>query len=467
MEKIAPKSKEEQSQKNIETTNTETKPQEDSEIKPLEDPETKPQEDSETKPQEDSETKPKEDSEIKPLEDPETKPLEDSETKPKEDSEIKPQEDKNESKEDTKEEYEEELDNTQEEDDEKESEPTIILHESTIPFTYINDGEYSKSIESYNTNGPLKVHICAYAINSDCMVEGIENENPNISNKNFMFNKKIPFLQFVFKKDDQSQKYTFPHFTYEILNVQEEPNEDEPKSQLETDFESECFKQLFDYFTCDEPIIEEYTKCSNPDIDKDSLLEHYKGYIEHEDGIIVLFDITSWIHVLKKDYTIAIVNEILHKKKIFNSEFEPYVLDFFKKNTELTQLHNTDGSVIPYPFQVYMCLLKQSGSDGSVENMQSMKISEDEYKFIKPLFHPKLGYSYYFNNTLEDESQFENLQRVAIFVVNSLYILGEINDYDLNIEENITNFSESSTIYFHENGIQMWSIRNISHYVLY
>jgi hypothetical protein len=179
----------------------------------------------------------------------------------------------------------------------------------------------------------------------------------------------------------------------------------------------------------------------------------------------VLFDITSWIRVLKKDYTIAIVNEILHKKKIFNSEFEPYVLDFFKKNTELTELHNTDGSVIPYPFQVYMCLLKQSGSDGSVENMQSMKISEDEYKFIKPLFHPKLGYSYYFNNTLEDESQ--NLQRVAIFVVNSLYILGEINDYDLNIEENITNFSEASTIYFHENGIQLWSIRNISHYVLY
>jgi hypothetical protein len=428
MEKIPPsdepKTNDDQPQKNIDAMNPELKPDD----KLTEDPEIKPVD--------------------KPTEDPEVKHDKDSDDKP----EIKPSEDS---------------DEESSEESEEQPQVRIILQENALPFTYINDGEYSKSIESYKGKSPIKVHLCAYALNSDCMIEGMENENPNISNKNFMFNKNIPFLQFVFKKDEQSQKYAFPHFTYEIPNLQEESSEDETKSQLDTHFESECFKQLFEYFTCDEPIIEEYGKCANPNIDKASLLEHYKGYIEHDDGIIVLFDITSWIRVLKKEYTIAIVNEILHKKRIFNSEFEPYVIDFFQKNAELTQLHNTDGSVIPYPFQVYMCILKQTGSDGSVENMQSMKISEDEYKFIKPLFHPKLGYSYYFNNTLEDESQFENLQRVAIFVVNSLYILGEINDYDLNIEENITNLSEASTIYFHENGIQLWSIRNISHYMLY
>jgi hypothetical protein len=413
--------------------------------------------------------KPAEESHKEEQKEPEQEDKPDKEFQKEEQNHQKETKEEQKSQEDEEEEAdaeEEEEQQQQNNENVSESLPTLIIQESIIPFTHIHDGEYSRSIISYQEKGVLKVHICAYAINLDCMIEGIQNDNPNISNKNFVFNKKIPFLQFVFKKDEQSQKYAFPHFEHQIPNVQE-PNEDESKSQIDINFESECFKQLFEYFTCDEPILEEYTKCNNPNIDKASILEHYKGYIEHDDGIVVLFDISTWIRVLKKEYTLAIVNEILHKKRIFNTECEQFVFSFFKKNIELTQLHNTDGSIIPYPFQVYMCELKQSGSDGNVDNMQSMKISEEIRGFIKPLFHSKLGYSYYFNNTLEDESQFENLQRVAIFVVNSLYILEEINDFDLSQEENITNFSEASTIYFHENEIQLWSIRNINHYVLY
>jgi hypothetical protein len=171
--------------------------------------------------------------------------------------------------------------------------------------------------------------------------------------------------------------------------------------------------------------LNEYSECKNPDISKKDILEHYKGYIEHGDSIFVIFDITSWIHVLKSEYTIAIVNEIIHKKKIKNDVVDDKVVDFFKTNDEFTQLLNSDGSIIPYPFLLYLCEVK----DGVVD-FQSMR-KTDKKGFIPPAFYSKLGYSYYFSNTPGyDEYQLNELQRFAVFVVNGLYILdSDINDY--------------------------------------
>ena len=337
-----------------------------------------------------------------------------------------------------------------------------ILPEIALPFTYIESGNYSKSLSLYDGINPVIIKICAYSINTNCIIEGLPNTNPNITNTNFTLNKQTPFLQFVFDKN------TFPSFQYQIPAIKDSNTEIETdKSSIDVHFETECFKHLFEYFTCDEPIINEYKTCNNPDINKNAILEHYKGYIQHGESLIVLFDITNWIHVLKPDYTIAIVNEIIHKKKINNTEIDADIIDFFQTNDELTELHNTDGSLIPYPFQLYLCELKDDKIEGTVADFQSMQKTDKKVGFLKPVFHSKLGYSYYFNNILEyDESQLENLQRFAVFVVNGLYILEDINEYDLNNEANITDFTEASTIYLHENGIQLWSIHNLSHYTM-
>jgi hypothetical protein len=326
--------------------------------------------------------------------------------------------------------------------------------EIALPFTYIKD--YSKLLSLYKGNNPnVTVKICAYAIHTKCFIEGYPSTNPNITNTNFTFNKQIPFLQFVFKGN------TFPEFQYQIPTIND-TNADADKSAIDVDFESNCFQQVFEFFTCDEPILNEYSECKNPDISKKDILEHYKGYIEHGDSIFVIFDITTWIHVLKPEYTIAIVNEIIHKKKIKNDVVDDKVVDFFKTNDEFTQLLNSDGSIIPYPFLLYLCEVK----DGVVD-FQSMR-KKDKKGFIPPAFYSKLGYSYYFSNTPGyDEYQLNELQRFAVFVVNGLYILdSDINDYDLKSESNINDFTEASTLYFRENGIQLWSIRNASHYTM-
>ena len=326
-----------------------------------------------------------------------------------------------------------------------------------LPFTYFASGKYSKSLNTYNGSNPITVKICAYSINNNCIIEGLPNTNPNITNTNFIFNKQFPFLQFVFKEN------TFPTFQCEIPDTLKAEAD---KSSIDVHFETECFKHLFEYFTCDEPIINEYNTCNNPDINKNAVLEHYKGYIEHGDALFVLFDITNWIHVLSPDYTIVIINEIIHKKKINSIEIDANIIDFFKKNDELTELHNTDGSLIPYPFLVYLCELKDGKTEGTIDDFQSMRKMDKNPGFLKPIFHTKLGYSYYFNNSLEYDASLENLQRFAIFVVNGLYIIEDINEYDLNNESNISDFTEASTIYFRENGIQLWSIRNLSHYTI-
>jgi hypothetical protein len=333
---------------------------------------------------------------------------------------------------------------------------TEILPEIALPFTYIK--EYSKLLSLYKGANPVTVKICAYAINTNCFIEGLPSTNPNITNTHFTFNKQIPFLQFVFKEN------TFPEFQYQIPTIND-TNTDAYKSAIDVDFETECFKHLFEFFTCDEPIINEYSQCNNPDITKNAILEHYKGYIEHNNTLFVLFDITNWIHVLDPNYTIVIINEIIHKKKINNSDIDADVIDFFKTNSELTELYNSDGSPIPYPFLVYLCELKDEKKEGSVMDFQSMRKTDKKGGFIPPIFHTKLGYSYYFNNTLDDYES-PNLQRFAAFAVNGLYILEEINEYDLESESNINDFTEASTLYFRENGIQMWSIRNASHYTM-
>ena len=345
---------------------------------------------------------------------------------------------------------------------------SIQIIKEKINYKYIDEDELMKNFNICLNENQYNIHYCIYSINTDCYIEGIPvlDENLKLHDTEYLYNNFQPFIQYVFKKENNS--FVFPSNSYEckIFGDNDQNIIETDKSQEQIHFENDCLTKLYEFF--DNDIINIIHN------EKININEFYKGFIQDEENkqdIYVFFNVTTIINYLKKtEYTIAIIDEIIYKKKIYSTPIHDSVISFFKKNDQFTKIYlldnenNSDMIEVLFPFQLYLC----SYNDDTYKNIEKSE------KLI-PYEHPKLGLCYLFSTFPLIETYTENLKRFSCFMVNELYLKNNISSI-MNEEEKESEEEENikddiliaSTIYFrNELEIQLWGIKNISHFIEY
>lgn len=339
-------------------------------------------------------------------------------------------------------------------------------------YKYIEDDQYSKLINLCldADDTPYSIHFCVYNINTELYIEGNKYTPDDIIDDDYLdvyelYNTIYPFLQFVVEKKSNSLgslEYSFPTLEYICPNIESissiksthmvsEYDEREP---LQIHFENECFEKLFNMFT---DISEIHAK-------NISISEFYKGFIkkEGENQIVVLFDMSKLMHKLKPEYTLAIIDELVFKQKIYNTPVSKSIILFFKQNKELRYIQTIDGHDYPFPFQLYMY---------KIENNTNQYISKDYTELCVPSEHNVFGSAYYFF-THSEKIDTSVCKRFCCFIVKCVYDIqlkdGQIYYNGTLVDEDKTTFNDiilgASSFYFHENNIQYWGIKNNLHF---
>lgn len=330
-------------------------------------------------------------------------------------------------------------------------------------YKYINEDEYSRRFpfckNSEKKNPKYQIHFCIYAINTQLYIEGMygsESESTDYLDIPELYNAKYPFLQFVTEKSTEpNPQYSFPQKEYECPNIENEnDNDHDDTDPLQIHFEKECFQTVFGMFT-------DTSKIHLQNISIQSL---YKGFIEEGDHLYVLFDMSTFIHELKPLYTWAIIDELVFKQKIYDIPVHQDTIRFFKKNPQLRYIQTIDSYEYPFPFQLYMYKIENN------EYKTVIRSSDPNNSYIIPSEHTHLGTAYYFTaNPINIPA--DTCKRFCGFIVKCIYDIVIKEDQlfyeDLPIdkikfEEKILN---ASTVYFHENGVQYWGIKNNTHFM--
>jgi hypothetical protein len=190
----------------------------------------------------------------------------------------------------------------------------------------------------------------------------------------------------------------------------------------------------------------------------------YKGYQEYQDNpddtthnIFVIFEfVPSDNTQIIETLSWVILDEIMYRKKYNNKHIESLISNFFINNTHMTDLHFTGDDILPSPSLAYLCK----------DNLYNVEMGESILDFTYK--HPWLGDYHYFSSYPLDinKTDVASLQRYAIFTVEpAKYLLKELSTItqeqkDVFIKK-IQNI-DVVTLYFHENNIQYWCIRNTS-----
>ena len=357
-----------------------------------------------------------------------------------------------------------------------------------------------------NTENELNIYFCLYSINNNCLIEGVNNNYLDSPFPYFLKNEieeyekysiQFPFIE-CFLTEDENNEYSFIKMKYTCPNISEKMEDNSSdKTQLQIHFENECFLILNKY-------LEDF-----------KMEDTYKGFItknkESFSEIFVLFNITDCILRKKELVEVelstdnqvepppstlikCIFDELFYKMKIFNKKINNVVIDFFKSDnvfsfSKKSSLLNTKQFETPIPnidtpFQLYLCKKNENGE------YVSLRKEEEIVQFE----HNTFGMAYYFTTEPIKQTSFlsstsdsneKELQRFSVFIINTLYVLNDISkipyvddedDEDekfstQEIKENSDGIKKiknkifnASSIYFQENGIQFWAIKNNLHF---
>lgn len=352
------------------------------------------------------------------------------------------------------------------------SSSTIMkLSDIELPYKYVDDDQLSKTFAfcEIPENNTLKIHFCLFSFNTSCFIEGNfkqkreDDENDyGDEDTQLTYNEIFPFLQFFANKTEEY--YDFPSMEYECIVPNPthetkggfdqdtgEANEiktDDNKTQDVIHFENECFKQILSMLKDNNSIHKNNISLSNL----------YKGFYEFQPKEIFVFvDVTSFYTEFKDEYIMCVIDEILYKRQILDTKINPLICDMFCKNRQFTKIRNLENQEYPIPLQVFLCEHKDD------EYINVHKVNENPYKTME---HSMFARGYYFTGEyIGDEPIL--LKRFCCFIVNCLYvpddIITEMTDEDEKQkirERSVT----ASTIYFKENDIQLWAVKNILHF---
>ena len=274
--------------------------------------------------------------------------------------------------------------------------------DTSFRYKYLDKENYPLSQffgDFIDTDNRYKIFVCIYKINVDC---------------------KLPFLEFLV---DISNNPSFP-----IINDFVCRKGDDEEQNI--DFKNKC-------------ILEVLNRIEINDIFGVDLLEKmYKGFLEYnDDNIFIIFECPDYEQPISKDSKWSILAEILDEQ---TNNFDPIVKSFLTENKFMTEIRNENDDVIITPLLLYLC---------TDTNIQSQSIVDTTMK------HDWLGDYYYFVSNPIDT----NTQKYAVFTENAKYILVDINTIN---EKQINDFVKDSTesvilsIYYHQNDIQYWCIKN-------
>ena len=393
---------------------------------------------------------------------------------------------------------------------EAESEPTYVpekavsLQENQVlQYKYIDSDELSRNFGfcMENQSKEFTIYFVLYEIKY-LFVEGvidppviypdckkIERGSP-IASRLDKPNVFYPYLKFVVEK--KGDVYSFPSTKYVCMQhsseeIQKDMENASEKSMEQIYFETACYKYVFELFSETAGL-------------HDENLDIYQGFVEHDDAtIFAFFDVSRLSKYLKPSYIHACADEMFYKLKIYNTPIDPVLIAFFDKNERFVDLvsNETDKPLsfepdkplsfepdkplsfepdkpLSFPLQLYLCKLE----NGQYENVK--KNQATQYQMFE---HPYFGYAYYFTTFPLDDTNVDELVRFVCFTKRISYmkkdtITGlteeEKEYYKRGIENKettltallptIENLQTASTIYFIENGVQFWSVKNILHF---
>lgn len=216
---------------------------------------------------------------------------------------------------------------------------------------------------------------------------------------------KVPFLEFFFKLNADGA-FDFPQTGLAMDTIYHLFKKESPdKINLDnlatfTTTETEPEKNEQDAPVHHDEVEQEFFNQCSQFFQKVTFLSHeiasqrYLGFIEKDDVLYIVFDCTNLdilenIHEQKiEGVYLGIVDEIIHRKKIFETPIETKILDLFISNPQLSYIYGADNNTITLPKLLYLC---SEGKDETgkaefeIEGYKNVYYSEDEIK--------EMGYS--------------------------------------------------------------------------
>lgn len=298
-------------------------------------------------------------------------------------------------------------------------------------YFFLNDHILSQTFGDFmNTDKQYNIKICIYKINGEC---------------------DIPFLQFLF--DKSGEKVTFPNIDFHCPTTNATSNTDQFQESSNPEhifFMNQCSQELLKVL----PIHDIFSE--------DILKQIYKGFIEYDNTLYIVFDSTKIEDPIidQSKYSWSIIDEVINSRKILDKEFDPEIVDMFIKTPYMMHILDDKGQRIVYPFLLYICIKLTPEAtiyNNALEpnNINSINIIDEQ------IDHPLLGSYYYFSPTPLEGADLTRIKRYAVFTFDGKYILTDINnikekdEFIMNLDDDDSNLS----IYFKEDGIQLWCIK--------
>lgn len=333
--------------------------------------------------------------------------------------------------------------------DDSSQEPQVQMHDkepymfNDKKYYYLNDNILNQKFGDFmNVDKQYNVQICIYQINDDC---------------------DIPFLQFLF--DNSGEKIAFPNIDFHCPPLllksgggeEQEHELEEEDSQEHIFFMNQCSQELLKVLPIQDLLSSEI------------LQQIYKGFVEYENTLYVVFDSTKIsmdIDIDNTKYKWAILDEIIIHHKLQGKEFSPEAVNLFIKHSYMMNIMNDQGNPILKPSLAYLCVRPDEIYKNVQENNPagSINIIEDTIE------HPWFGNHYFFSSNVLEETDVNKINRYALFTYNARYILKDIehisqeekDKFDESLEEDTTNL----TLYFWEKNIQLWCIKTSEQFTL-
>jgi len=316
-----------------------------------------------------------------------------------------------------------------------------------IEYFYLNDNKLNRMFELCN-NGTKKkytVYTCLYMMNTECIVS----------------EKIYPFLEFIMIKTENNE-FTFPSFSYECPEIQEEENSE---SQENIYFSNACIEHAMTLFGTDIDI-------HNENID---LADLYKGFLEYDETTIFsVFDMTSLSSKMKNNW-VAIVDEITKKKSIYKIPIQPVITDFFTKYPYMKNIifkhPETIIDTVDIPIQMYICQKIDDSEKYHFKNIEKKEKATTKFQEIVDQIKEKIkdewfGSFYYFSvEPIDTNKNASLLKRYFVCpsrVHDSLFILKDILDIDDTTKaEYRERCFDSPMIYFKKNELEYYCIKSL------
>jgi hypothetical protein len=253
-----------------------------------------------------------------------------------------------------------------------ESELDSFIEMPVIEKTITEEKTEPKNDYKYLDNDILSKEFCL-----DREREILEMKKYTISLCFFNINEelKTPFLEFLF--DNQTGEFSFPKKELQmdvLANLYRKENERKINIENTTPFQkmnsltSEDYDDETEIETmCDEVEMEFFNQCSKfaqeiVFLTDDVLKQRYLGFIEKDDILYVVFDVTN-ITILenihnnnKNGYFVGIIDEIINRKKIFETPIDQKIIDLFESSPLLKNIYDYNNKEIIVPKLVYLCV---------------------------------------------------------------------------------------------------------------